>query len=209
MRHTLLTGMITTLAVGSLISPLQATSFNGGYMGVHVGTAHTSSSYQGHHNDQTFRMKFGEFGFVGGLFGGLGTTFNNIFYIGVEGHLNYNTTKEMIENVNNTPSNLKQTYALGGGVRLGCLLRPRSMLFFHIGVDAQRWQLTKHTTHKTQNLLLFIEPGLGLELDLGSDIHFHMKYSYAMSTKRLEIAATKNKITPNQGKVLFGVSYQF
>lgn len=158
------------------------------------------------HLNKSHNFDIGKFGFNGNIFAGYGKTFESFpsYYIGGEMFGNYfgstlNGTSYSLGGSNQDPlyvtsinTSVKSPYSIGGDMRIGYIVAPRTMVYGLLGIDYARFdvksefayhtfiqpELDGHFAHDFSKWKLGYMPGVGIETVLIDNISLRAQYTY-------------------------------
>lgn len=215
---------ITTVTILSGPAMAGQTAFDGPYAGVNFGyesiKAKTDTTGTGGLVGYSVKDEFGADGVTGGLFGGYGQTFGNIYLGGeLEGSLNstdYNYSDNSDETIKS-----KQNENYAASVRLGFLPVTNTLLYSRLGVIEGRFSTNAHLVDGATTVdanrskyLTGAQFGLGAETALQGNVHLRLDWTYDVY-KDWKVSANipgdgiAETISPTANTFRVGLAYGF
>jgi len=202
---------------------------------------------------KSHNFDMGKYGFNGNIFVGYGKTFESSpsYYLGGELFGNYfspklkgssyssDTTMYDSSYTMSINTEVKNSYSIGGDIRAGYLVTPRTMIYALFGVNYARFKVKSEfvfnpsyigapgpaqVSNDFSKLKLGYMPGVGMEMALADHVSLRTQYTYAFysslsNTVTKEIpqpigggvghATLKTKVKPSRGLFTVKLSYLF
>lgn len=147
-------------------------------------------------------IQLGNRGWSANIFGGVGITFNNLFYLGAEIFASHSDN-----DVTDGPASLEENQSFGIGVMPGVKLNPLTLLYGKLA-----WLQTNFSFSNAHELDFnknerTARVGIGIEYQFLPQLNFRVEYDHDRY-KQFQIIENV-KIKPSSDEVYFSVSYNF
>lgn len=183
------------------------------YLGADIGFNSGNVKLKDTSNNNT---NYGYHGYLGGLFAGIGTDYNQNTYLGVEAFGKESSAVTGTKTIS-TPRGLandkiRMRYSYGVSFIPGYKFTEGTMLYMRLGVIRSRYELhqtlppASATSNTDRNTATGAEFGLGAETCINRDWAIRGEYDY--STYR-SFTSFSNKITPRDSQFNIGLIYKF
>ncbi len=194
---------------------MQQNNFDGPYAGIDFGGNFRTVKYTDDDATSKISEKIATSNMLAGLRAGWGFTFDE-FYLGLEGNFRYTFgggASAVIDN--HYADNFKQTWSVGGGMRIGGIVYNTALMYLYLGGAYSGNKLDNisgdvNQASVTANKFGFaVGPGVEVQMNRIMNVDFRYLYRSYGKTSFTDGAGTHFSVDPTDNLVLMSLVFHF